>query len=324
MALQHACAEGDKRACDSLEFEGAPPSAARRGARAAAHLPQPTPGELAWALLPLVLLAVASRVWSRGRRGRPYASGGGSLNVEALRCRWARRPSLMSLSRPTSLAYRTFTNQSVLCLLLISPNILPACPICRRLTALDPSDRVHQPPPPPRQQQQQPHAPAMPPPPHPDPLPPHPALAAGRAPAGGPAGPDTQRGRQLLAAADAAVSSLLVLPFSLLQHAKHLASSGRGAVASGAGGPAGEPVPCTPEAALVSPASQQAGGSTAGRIYGLGLGGWVWAGAEPRLCVLPLGQRFGAGSQPHSAAPRLLPSLRRTLEQAGGAEREGR
>ncbi|PSC73044.1 NADPH:quinone reductase isoform A [Micractinium conductrix] len=228
MALQHACAEGDKRACDSLEFEGAPPSAARRGARAAAHLPQPTPGELAWALLPLVLLAVASRVWSRGRRGRPYASGGGSLNVEALRC--------------------------------------------RRLTALDPSDRVHQPPPPPRQQQQQPHAPAMPPPPHPDPLPPHPALAAGRAPAGGPAGPDTQRGRQLLAAADAAVSSLLVLPFSLLQHAKHLASSGRGAVASGAGGPAGEPVPCTPEAALVSPASQQAGGSTAGRIYGLGLG----------------------------------------------------
>lgn len=94
-------------------------------------------------------------------------------------------------------------------------------------------------------------------------------------------------GGTLLAAADTALSHLLVLPASLLQHARYLHASQRrgGAATPTAVATAG---PRTPQAAAISPGSQRAGGSAGGTVYGLGIGELRAGAAEPCRAASPV------------------------------------
>lgn len=90
---------GDRLSCDALEFEGRPPLPSSSGSGGSPPLWVPTPTELAWALLPLVLLAVATRLWgSRVRRAGGAVTGGMSA-VALLRSRCA-SPRLASPAPP--------------------------------------------------------------------------------------------------------------------------------------------------------------------------------------------------------------------------------
>lgn len=90
--LEEACTMGDRASCDALEFEGIAAAPSRRGpgswlgsrsvsgggSSAAAHW-HPSSAELAFAVLPLLLLAVATRllgVRPGRRRGAPNSAGG--------------------------------------------------------------------------------------------------------------------------------------------------------------------------------------------------------------------------------------------------------
>ncbi|KAL4433892.1 hypothetical protein ABPG75_000333 [Micractinium tetrahymenae] len=267
VGLQEGCRLGDRASCDALEFEGIVGTPSRSGAGAwfgsrasggssgaAAAYWHPSAAELGFAVLPLLLLAIVT--WMLGvrpghRRGAPSSTGGAAA-VDHVRSR--RLAALAPEQRRGSNGGRQEEQAQNQDRAEAQPSAAAAA------------------------------APA---------LPPHPAAAAAAPGDPAPASAGLPplilgAGSTLLAAADTALSHLLVLPVSLLQHARYLHTSGRTGSGAAPAAAAAAAAPRTPQAAAISPGSQRAGGSAGGKVYGLGIGEAEseeeeWGGEESEL-----------------------------------------
>lgn len=240
--LNSACSLGDRLACDAAEFEGQPAGLHTAATAAAAGSNYLT--ELGLALLPLLLLGLASRLWHRRRGHSSTALRGRCLLRLASGC-WVPaanapiQPSiclhlLWAARRLRILRGRTYTEsrhcnrRRLQTVPALGSGGVPSSPVSPDRLACGAATQL---------------------------LPPHPAVGRGATGSGG----SNTRGT-LLSAIDTAVS-LLLLPISLVQTLLR-----RGGTAA---------APATPVAP--GPAGQQPTPNSGGRgmHYGLGIGAAV-------------------------------------------------